>query len=61
MVLGMEHLYCGYKIQLNSKIYLAWWAFIVPLVVLPSDDVQCSVKRKFDFDDLKSISKPKIS
>jgi hypothetical protein len=30
---------------------------IVPLAIIHSDNVQCSVKHKLDFDESKSISK----
>jgi hypothetical protein len=34
---------------------------VVPLVIIPRDNVQRSVKHKLDFDESKSISKQKPS
>jgi hypothetical protein len=41
------------------KTNLKGEAFIAPLTIIPNDNVQWSVKCKFDFVESKSISKKK--
>jgi hypothetical protein len=41
------------QVEINLKVE----CFFVFLTIIPTDNVQCSVKHKLDFDESKSISK----
>jgi hypothetical protein len=45
----------------QAKISLKGKALVVPSIIIPNDNVQWSVKHKFDFVESKSIYKQKPS